>query len=190
MDQLKMSSRVAIGALAACSLFAVLTVVLGFAGSSQAALVESANGPQLLIGLDDDRSGQCGSSGWRCRKPVPQPHRRHGRRIGQRRDVRVERQRRHGWRTGSRHHPRRTGWRSGARAARRTATSCSAARATTSTCGRLAMAAKRSSADNGVDAIIFGTTDREPTRIPPPGFGCRCCASVFQAFRRAFPRRM
>jgi hypothetical protein len=55
MDQLKMSSRVAIGALAACSLFAVLAVVLGFAGSSQAALVESANGPQLLIGLDDDR---------------------------------------------------------------------------------------------------------------------------------------
>jgi hypothetical protein len=55
MDQLKMSSRVAIGALAACSLCAVLTVVLGFAGSSQAALVESANGPQLLIGLDDDK---------------------------------------------------------------------------------------------------------------------------------------
>ena len=54
MDQLKMSSRVAIGALAACSLCAVLTVVLGFAGSSQAALVESGNGPQLLIGLDDD----------------------------------------------------------------------------------------------------------------------------------------
>jgi hypothetical protein len=55
MNQFKLPSRAAIAALVGSFAAAVLAVVLGFAGASHAALVESANGPQLLIGLDDDR---------------------------------------------------------------------------------------------------------------------------------------
>ena len=55
MNQFKLSLRAAVAALTGCFAAAVLAVVLGFAGPSQAALVEGANGPQLLIGLDDDR---------------------------------------------------------------------------------------------------------------------------------------
>ena len=54
MSQLKFASRFGLSALSVGALVAVLTVILIPTQSTQAALLEGGNGPQLLIGLDDD----------------------------------------------------------------------------------------------------------------------------------------
>jgi hypothetical protein len=54
MSQLKFGARVSVSALSACALVALVGIILGSARPTQAALVEGGNGPQLLIGLDDD----------------------------------------------------------------------------------------------------------------------------------------
>ncbi len=54
MSQLKFGSGLGLSALSAGVLVALLGVILGPAQATQAALVEGGNGPQLLIGVDDD----------------------------------------------------------------------------------------------------------------------------------------
>ena len=54
MSQLKFGARVSVSALSACALVALVGIILGSARPTQAALVDGGNGPQLLIGLDDD----------------------------------------------------------------------------------------------------------------------------------------
>lgn len=54
MSQLKFGSRFGFFALPAGALVALLGLILGPAQLTQAALVEGGNGPQLLIGFDDD----------------------------------------------------------------------------------------------------------------------------------------
>jgi hypothetical protein len=51
----QVTSRSGLSALSAGLLVALVGVILGPAYPTQAALVEDVNGPQLLIGLDDDR---------------------------------------------------------------------------------------------------------------------------------------
>ena len=51
----QMTSRSGLSALSAGLLVALLGAILGPVYPTQAALVENGNGPQLLIGLDDDR---------------------------------------------------------------------------------------------------------------------------------------
>lgn len=57
MSQLKFGSRSSLSALSAGALVAVLGLILGSVHPTQAALVEGGQGPQLLIGLDDDNQG-------------------------------------------------------------------------------------------------------------------------------------
>ena len=54
MSQLKRGSGLGLSALSAGLLVALLGVFLGLAQATQAALVEAGNGPQLIIGADDD----------------------------------------------------------------------------------------------------------------------------------------
>lgn len=54
MNQLKFAFRFGLSALSAVALVAGLSVILFPTQSTQAALLEGGNGPQLLIGLDDD----------------------------------------------------------------------------------------------------------------------------------------
>ena len=54
MSQLKFGSRFSLSALSAGVLVALVGLVLGPAQPTHAALVEGGNGPQLLIGFDDD----------------------------------------------------------------------------------------------------------------------------------------
>ena len=54
MSQLKLGSRLGLSAMAAGALVALLGFTFGLAQPTQAALVEGGNGPQLLIGSDDD----------------------------------------------------------------------------------------------------------------------------------------
>src|SRR5437867_6433500 len=57
MSHVRLISRFGLPALSAGLLVAVLSVVLGPARRTQAAVVEGGRGPQLLIGLDDDNIG-------------------------------------------------------------------------------------------------------------------------------------
>ena len=57
MSQLKFWSGFGLSALSAGLLVALLGLFLGPAQATQAALVEGGNGPQLLIGADDDNQG-------------------------------------------------------------------------------------------------------------------------------------
>jgi hypothetical protein len=54
MSHIKFGSRFGFSALSAGVLAAALGLILGPAQTTQAALVEGGNGPQLLIGVDDD----------------------------------------------------------------------------------------------------------------------------------------
>jgi len=64
MSQLKFALRVGVSALSiGGALLAVLGVVLGVARPIQAAVVETGKGPQLLIGLDDDHQGNLSIQG-------------------------------------------------------------------------------------------------------------------------------
>jgi hypothetical protein len=54
MSQLKFGSRLGLSALSAGALVALLGLILGPAQPTQAALIEGGNGPQLVIGFDDD----------------------------------------------------------------------------------------------------------------------------------------
>ena len=54
MSQLKFGSGFGLSALSAGVLVALVGLILGPAQATQAALVEGGNGPQLLIGVDDD----------------------------------------------------------------------------------------------------------------------------------------
>lgn len=54
MSQSKFGSRFGLSALSVGALVALLGLILGPAQPTQAALVEGGNGPQLLIGFDDD----------------------------------------------------------------------------------------------------------------------------------------
>ena len=54
MSQLKFGSGFGLSALSAGVLVALLGLIFGPAQATQAALVEGGNGPQLLIGVDDD----------------------------------------------------------------------------------------------------------------------------------------
>ena len=55
MNHVKSISRFGLSTLAAGLAAALLAVLLGPSSTTQAALLEDGNGPQLLIGLDDDR---------------------------------------------------------------------------------------------------------------------------------------
>jgi hypothetical protein len=54
MSQVRFGSGFGLSALSAGVLVALLGLILGPAQATQAALVEGGNGPQLVIGVDDD----------------------------------------------------------------------------------------------------------------------------------------
>jgi hypothetical protein len=86
-------SRLGVSALFIGLSAAFLTTILGPARATQAALVENGQGPQLLIGLDDDTQE---NTAVQAGATANQSLNRTGW-FRQRCDVRVERQRRDGW---------------------------------------------------------------------------------------------